>query len=138
MNRADLLATIQKAALGNFREIGRALQSMFDGDLLDQNQLLTASGAVNPYTTSLNVAHASVAIAATVADAKKHRGIFAITNTSASGTAAHTVTLTGGNFNGTNNRATLDAPGEALIVNIDENGNGQIIANIGGVALSTV
>ncbi len=137
MNRADLLATIQKAALGNFREIGRALQSMFDGDLLDQNQTLTASGSVNPYTTSLNVS-STTAIAATVADAKRHRGIFAITNTSASGTAAHTVTLTGGTFNGTNNRATLDAPGEALIVNIDENGNGQIIANIGGVALSTV
>lgn len=138
MNRSDLLATLAKAAVGNFREIDRAFRSMFDGDLLGGNQTLTASGAVNPYVTSLNVAHNSVPIAATVANARLHRGVFAITNTSASGTAAHTVTLTGGTFNGTNNRATLDAPGETLIVNIDENGNGQIIANIGAVALSTV
>lgn len=138
MTRFDILAALTKAMVGDFREIGRLLKAIVDGDLLGGNQALTASGAVTPYVTSLNLNHASVAIAATVADAKKHRGLFAITNTSASGTAGHTVTLTGGTFDGTNNRATLNAPGEALIVNIDENGTGQIVLNVGAVALSAV
>lgn len=61
MNRSEILSSIAKALVGNFREVARTLRAIFDGDLLGGNQTLTASGAVTPYTTSLNVSHASVA-----------------------------------------------------------------------------
>lgn len=98
---------------------------------------LTASGAVPADTGILELNHASVVIAATIADlAAFGPGLFTIRNTSASGTAAHTVTLTNGTWNGTNKVATLDAPGEALTVRVDSTGRGQIIENTGAVGLS--
>ena len=60
-----------------------------------------------------------------------------ITNVSGSGTTAHTVTLSAGTFDGTNNIATLNAPGETLHVWFDSAGAGTIIANVGSVGLST-
>ena len=98
-------------------------------------QALTASGAVAAATDILEVAHASVVIAATM-DASQHRGLFILRNTSASGTAAHTVTLTNGTWNGTATIATTDAPGEALVVFFDGNGRGQVIENTSSVGLS--
>lgn len=108
-------------------------------ELLDDAQPieeLTASGAVTAGVRILELNHGTVAIAATIADAEAHKGLFIIRNTSASGTAAHTVTLTAGTFDGTNNVATLNAPGEALVVLFDETGRGQIVENTGSVALS--
>lgn len=100
-------------------------------------QTLTASGAVTAGVDLLKLNHASVVIAATVADAKQYGGKFlTIQNTSSGGTAAHTVTLTGGTFNGTATIATLDAPGERLTVLFDSTGNGTIIENTGSVGLS--
>ena len=61
-----------------------------------------------------------------------------ITNVSASGTAAHAVTLSAGTFDGTNNKAILNAPAETLHVWFDSAGAGVIIANVGSVALSAV
>lgn len=101
-------------------------------------QELTATGAVDAGAARVELNHATVAIAATIADAVDHPGLFVVANTSASGTAAHTLTLTNGTFDGTNNTATLDAPAEQLVVAFDENGDGTIIANIGAVALSSV
>lgn len=98
-------------------------------------QQLTASGAVLPTTAYLALNHASVVIAATMV-ATEHRGLVIIGDTSASGTAAHTVTLTGGTWNGTATVATLNAPGETLVVHFNESGVGTVIANIGAVALS--
>lgn len=98
-------------------------------------QELTASGAVNAATQWLDLNHISVVIAAT-ANALDLTGLFVIRDTSASGTAAHTVTLTNGTFNGTNTVATLNAPGEQLVVLFDPFGRGTIIENIGAVALS--
>lgn len=138
LSRTDMQAAANEAATGNVRETGRLLRAMADGDLCGGNQALTASGAVTPGVASLHVRHATVAVAATIIDASKHRGFFSINNSSASGTAAHTVTLSKGTFDGTNNRATLDAPGEALIVNFDETGVGQIVLNVGSVGLSAV
>lgn len=111
-------------------EINRA------ADATGANQALTASGAVTEGVRSLTLAHASVVIAATIADATAHTGFFAVTNTSASGTAAHTVTLTTGTWNGTNKVATLNAPAESLLVFFDSAGNGTVIVNTGSVALS--
>ena len=97
---------------------------------------LTATAAVTPGVQKVELNHASVVIAATIADASLHAGLFVVTDTSASGTAAHTLTLTSGTFDGSNNVATLNAPGEALAVLFDDAGNGTIIANTGSVALS--
>ena len=98
-------------------------------------QSMTATAAVADTTNILEVAHASTVIAATM-DASQHKGLFIVRNTSASGTAAHKLTLTNGTFNGTNTVATLDAPGEALVVFFDGNGRGQVIENTGSVGLS--
>jgi hypothetical protein len=99
-------------------------------------QELTASGAVTPGIRYLELNHATVAIAATIASVPAHAGIFVVKDTSASGTAAHTVTLTGGTWNGTNTIATLNAPGEMLVVYFDSAGGGSVIVNLNAVGLS--
>jgi hypothetical protein len=103
---------------------------------LTTSQELTASGAVRAGVKSVELNHATVVVAATIASAVAHQGLFVVVNTSASGTAAHTLTLTAGTFNGTNNVATLNAPLEALAVWFDSAGNGTVIENVGTVALS--
>lgn len=100
------------------------------------NYELTASGAVAPGVSSIELNHATVVVAATVATSLEHQGLFVIKNTSASGTAAHTLTLTVGTLNGTATVATLNAPNEALAVWFDSAGNGTILENVGSVALS--
>lgn len=105
-------------------------------DVSARVQELTASGAVTAGKQSVQLNHASTPVAATIAAVSAHAGLFVVKDTSASGTAAHTLTLTGGTFNGTNTVATLDAPGEALVVYFDSAGNGTVIANVGSVALS--
>ena len=97
-------------------------------------QELTASGAVLPNTRFLELNHISVVIAAT--HVVIPNTVLYIKDTSASGTAAHTVTLTGGTFNGTNTIATLNARDEMLVVWFDSAGRGQVISNVGSVALS--
>jgi hypothetical protein len=102
-----------------------------------KTQELTESGAVSPGAEIIELNHATVVVAATVADAAVYAGkLLVIKDTSASGTAAHTVTLTAGTFDGSNNVATLNAPGEQLVVLFDDTGNGVIIQNTGSVALS--
>ena len=59
-----------------------------------------------------------------------------VKNTSASGTAAHTVTLASGTWNGTNTVVTLNAPAECIAVYFDSAGAGTILENVGSVALS--
>ena len=105
---------------------------------LMSSQELTATGTVNPGVKSLEVNHATVAVLAAIADAKAHQGLFMVVDTSASGTAAHVVTLTVGTFDGTNNVVTLNAPAEAIIVWFDSAGAGTIVENVGSVALSSV
>lgn len=100
------------------------------------SQELTASAAITPGVSSIELNHASVAVVTTIADTKAHQGLFVIKDTSASGTAAHTVTCTVGTLNGTNNVATLNAPDECLVVWFDSAGNGTIVENVGTVALS--
>lgn len=105
-------------------------------DVSAQVQELTVTGAVTAGVQSVELNHATVAVEATIADATNHQGLFIVKDTSASGTAAHTLTLTSGTFNGTNNVATLNAPNEALVVYFDSAGNGTIVENVGAVALS--
>lgn len=99
-------------------------------------QELTVSGAVTAGIRAVELNHATVVVAATIASLSNHPGLFVVKNTSASGSAAHTLTLTAGTFDGTNNVATLNAPGEALVIYVDSAGDGVIVENIGAVALS--
>ena len=105
----------------------------------NRSQSLTVSGAVTSGVPMVELDHASTIVAATIATAVAHAGVpFTVKDTSASGTAAHTLTLTVGTFDGTNNTATLNAPDEQLVVVFDSAGAGTIILNTGSVALSSV
>lgn len=105
-------------------------------DISARIQELTASGAVTAGVQSVELNHTSNVVAATIADAANHKGLFVVKDTSASGTAAHTLTLTAGTFNGTNNVATLNARDECLVVYFDSTGRGTVVVNVGSVALS--
>jgi len=59
------------------------------------------------------------------------------TQTDIGTTAAHTITLATGTFDGTNNTATFNAPGETLIVFGLDGTTGVIILNSGEVALTS-
>jgi len=107
-------------------------------DVSARVQELTATGTVTTGVQSVELNHATVAAAATIADSSNHEGLFIVKDTSASGTAAHSLTLTSGTFDGTNNKATMNAPNEALVVYFDSAGNGTIVENVGSVALSSV
>jgi hypothetical protein len=119
---ADLLATAT--------EINRA------ADVSARVQELTATAAVTAGVQSLELNHASTIIAATIASTLNHPGLFIVKDTSATGTAAHTVTITTGTWNGTNKIITLNALNEAIAVYFDSAGNGTILVNVGSVALS--
>jgi len=103
---------------------------------LQTSQELTVTGTVTAGVQSVELNHATVAVAATIADTLNHPGLFVVKDTSASGTAAHTLTLTSGTFDGTNSVATLNAPNECLVVWFDSAGNGTIVENVGTVVLS--
>lgn len=101
-------------------------------------QELTASGAITLNSGLVLLNHASTIIAATL-DAPTPGDELIIVDSSASGTAAHTVTLPAGvTWDGTNNTATLNAPGEALHVIALSATRWLILENIGSVALSNV
>ena len=119
---ADLTATAT--------EINRA------ADVSARVQELTATAAVTAGVQALELNHASTIIAATIASTLNHPGLFVVKDTSATGTAAHTVTITTGTWNGTNKIITLNALNEALVVYFDSAGNGSILVNLGAVALS--
>lgn len=104
-----------------------------------QSQVLTATGAISVGRHGLvQLNHATVIIAATLA-APTEGDDLVIVNNSASGTVAHTVTLPAGvTFDGTNNTATLNAPGEALHIVALNATRWFILENIGSVGLSNV
>jgi hypothetical protein len=108
------------------------------GEHRHSTQELTASGAITLNSGLFTLNHASVIIAATL-DAPVAGDELYIVNNSASGTAAHTVTTAAGvTWDGTNNTATLNAPGEALHVIALSATRWFILENIGAVALSAV
>lgn len=99
-------------------------------------QQLTASGAITINGGLVLLNHATVVIAATLA-APTAGEIFYIVNNSASGTAAHTVTLPSGvTWDGTNRVATLNAPGEALVAIAISSTRLQVLVNLNSVAFS--
>jgi hypothetical protein len=99
----------------------------------------TATAAIAENVRCIKLAHNSTPVEITGPSGVALAGqIMHINNTSASGTAAHTVTLSAGTFDGTNNKATLNAPAESLTVWFDSGGTGCIILNAGSVSLSSV
>lgn len=106
------------------------------GEVRDSVQTLTASGAITLNSGLVILSHATVAIAATL-DAPTAGDELIIVNNSASGTAAHTVTLPAGvTWDGTNDVATLDAPGEALHVKALSATRWFVLENIGTVGIA--
>jgi hypothetical protein len=101
-----------------------------------QVQALVATGAITIKSGLVTLSHTGTVIAATLAAPTAGDELFII-NTSASGTAAHTVTLPAGvTWDGTNDVATLDAPGEALHVIAVSATRWFVLENIGTVAFS--
>ncbi len=101
----------------------------------------TATAAVDSkIVRMIELNHASVVIAITGVRGEDWAGqIVIVKDTSASGTAAHTVTLAQGTWNAANNNTiTLNAPDEMIAVYFDSNGSGEVLVNYGSVALSTV
>lgn len=99
-------------------------------------QTLTASGAITLNSGLVILNHASTPVAATL-DAPTAGDELIIVDGSASGTAAHTVTLPSGvTWDGTNRVATLNAPGEALHVIALTATRFYIVVNNGSVAFS--
>lgn len=106
-------------------------------DVSARVQALTTSGAITAGMQMVTLDHTTVAIAATIANANAHQGLFVVKATTEPGAGQdHTVTLTAGTWNGTNNVATFADINDALVVYFDASGNGTIVANVGSVALS--
>ncbi len=105
-------------------------------DVSTRMQSLIASGAITPGIQSVELDNITTVIAATIADASTHQGLFIVKDTSASGTLAHTLTLTIGTFDGTATIATFNAPNDAITVYFDSVGNGTVLALTGTAALT--
>jgi len=130
--------TINETTGGSGVTIDGALLKDGRSNLGRQVQALTASGAISIKSGLVTLAHATVVIAATLA-APVAGDELLIADASASGTAAHTVTLPGGvTWDGTNNTATFNAPGKALHVIALSAARWLIIQNVGTVTFSTV
>lgn len=133
---------VVKGADADLRAITASSTITATGAIIGQHrhsvQELTATGAITITSGVVLLNHATVIIAATLAAPTAGAELFII-DSSASGTAAHTVTLPAGvTWDGTNNTATLNAPGEALHVIAISATRWLILENIGAVALSTV
>lgn len=130
--------TINETTAASGVTIDGALLKDGRSNLGRQVQALTASGAIDIKSGLVTLAHNSVAIAATLAAPVAGDELF-IVNASASGTAAHTVTVAAGvTFDGTNNTATLNAPNEALHIIALSATRWYIVQNNGSVGLSSV
>ena len=155
LTQAQALQLLPMVEQGDTKAVGKYLRAIAEGhltalggvnatpaeinnvaDVSGRVQALTVSGAVTPGVQAIELNHATVVVAATIADLKNHQGLLVVKNTSASGTAAHTVTVTTGTWNGTNKIITLNAPNEAIAFWIDSAGNGTILENVGSVAIS--
>lgn len=107
-----------------------------EGAHVDAQQELTATGAITLTNGTVFLNHATVVIAATLAAPTKGDELIIIDN-SATGTAAHTVTLAAGvTFDGTNDIATFNLLGEALHIKAASATRWVILANVGSVGLS--
>ncbi len=123
--------------------VGRTLQQVsfgaprLRGKLESLPEERTTTGAFDATTRALQLNHATVVIAGTWASAPLIGQIASIINTSASGTAAHTVKLGAGTFDGTNNTVTLNAPDEAIFLIATSSTRWFVISSVGTPAYSS-
>ena len=96
----------------------------------------TATGAINESDSVVDINHATVIAAMTIANIEPGRML--VITAIATGTTAHTVTLTTGTFDGTNNTATFNAQFEALVLMAISQTRFLILKNYGSVGLSSV
>ena len=116
---------------------GATLQEIDNvADVSARVQELTVTGNVTAGVMGVELNHTGTIIAATIVSAANHQGLFIVKDTSATGTIAHTLTLTSGTFNGSDTIATLNARDECLVIWFDSAGRGTIVENIGAVGLS--
>lgn len=111
-----------------------------DGNLVGQHrhevEELTETGAITLTSGVVLLNHIDTAIEATLAAPTAGDELYIINN-AASGTAAHTVTCADGvTFDGTNDVATLDAPGKALHLIAISATRWFVLENIGTIVLS--
>jgi hypothetical protein len=106
-------------------------------DVSARVQTMTASGAVTAGVQSLQLNNASATIAATIANANAHQGLFHVKAIAEpAGGQDHTVTLTAGTWNGSATVATFADINDALVVYFDSAGNGTVVVNVGTVAFT--
>ena len=108
-------------------------------DVSARTELLETAGAVaiTPGVQSVELDEDTTAIAATIADAAAHQGLFVAKAISEpAGGEDHTITLTSGTWDGSNTVATFADILDTLVVYFDSNGDGTIVENVGAVALS--
>ena len=98
-------------------------------------QELTATGAFTNISQLMLLNHATVIIAATLGDPAPGQ-VIVIWDDSASGTAAHTVTLPTATWDGTHKIATFNAPGKALVCVAQSATRYNILVNLGTVTFS--
>jgi len=98
-------------------------------------QAITTSGAVTAHVQAITLNH-TTDIDATIADAAFHRGLFMAKCITAIPTDTHTVVTTIGTWDGTLTTLTLDAVGDGIVVFFDDDGNGTVLATLGGAVLS--
>jgi hypothetical protein len=126
------------ANLSNTTAFPNGLDADIVGEHRHSTQELTATGAITIDSGVVLLNHATVIIAATL-DAPTAGDELFIIDSSASGTAAHTVTTASGvTWDGTNNTATFNAPDELLHVVAISATRWQVIVNGGAVAFSSV
>ncbi len=96
---------------------------------------ITATNVVN--CGFIGLSHGSTPILIDVPAPGKAGKLLIIRDNSASGTEAHVATALGGTFDGTNNTATFNAPGEQLILYSISSTVWIIVLNSGAVAMSS-
>lgn len=99
-------------------------------------QTVSASGAatVTPGVQCLVLDNATQ-ITATIADSKNHVGLFCVKAQTEPSTT-HTVTLTAGTWDGTNDVATFADTLDLILVYFDGTGAGTVVLNTGAVTFS--
>lgn len=135
----SIKAYVDAAVSGTAGAAATAAAAEIDGvrNYVEMKQELTETGAITAGKNLVELNHIDTAIEATIEDLANHPGLLTITNTSASGTAAHTVTAAAGTFDGSNEILTLNAPGESIVLWIDADGDGTVALNVDDVGLST-
>lgn len=107
----------------------------YQGAIIQNSSEMTADGAIDENAAYVELNNSSASIAATIA--APEAGRFLVITQTDSGTEGHTVTLSAGTYNGTNDIATFNAQYETLVLYGVSATRFVIVENIGSVGLSS-